>query len=224
MPPPRRAPGRLTRSDVPGREGSAADARQYVAFLRAINVGGHTVRMERLRAVFESLGLGQVETFLASGNIIFSTGEREIRTLERRIEAALEHTLGYAVATFLRSMDDVHAVARHQPFPRASSAADGHRVYVLFLRQALSAAARPQVTALGTASDQFAVKGSEIYWLRHGNMAESTVLDAALGRLIAGPVTMRNRNTVVRLAARYPARRSRLEIRRPPSGPRHAAP
>ena len=41
---------------------------RYIAFLRAINVGGHTVKMDQLRALFEELGLSNVETFIASGN------------------------------------------------------------------------------------------------------------------------------------------------------------
>ncbi len=43
----------------------------YVAFLRAINVGGHNVKMEVLRALFEAQGYADVATFIASGNVIF---------------------------------------------------------------------------------------------------------------------------------------------------------
>ena len=43
----------------------------YVALLRGINVGGRNVKMDRLREIFESLGFSNVETFIASGNVIF---------------------------------------------------------------------------------------------------------------------------------------------------------
>ena len=46
---------------------------RYIAFLRALNVGGHTVKMDHLRSLFEALGFGGVESFIASGNIIFDT-------------------------------------------------------------------------------------------------------------------------------------------------------
>jgi len=46
---------------------------RYIAFLRAINVGGHTVKMEHLRGIFESMGFSNVETFIASGNVIFAS-------------------------------------------------------------------------------------------------------------------------------------------------------
>ena len=52
---------------------------RHIAFLRAINVGGHTVTMDRLRQLFTGLGLKDVETFIASGNVIFSSAARSIR-------------------------------------------------------------------------------------------------------------------------------------------------
>ncbi len=60
---------------------------RFVAFLRAINVGGNrVVKMDFLRQVFESLGFSRVETFIASGNVVFDTGARNPKMLERKIE------------------------------------------------------------------------------------------------------------------------------------------
>jgi len=75
---------------------------KYVAFLRAINVGGHTVKMDHLRGLFEALSFSNVETFIASGNVIFDTKSKDQQTLERKIEKHLRETLGYAVTTFDR--------------------------------------------------------------------------------------------------------------------------
>ena len=59
---------------------------RYVAFLRAINVGGRRVKMHHLRELFESLGFSNVETFIASGNVIFDSPAEDTRKLEQRIE------------------------------------------------------------------------------------------------------------------------------------------
>ena len=59
---------------------------RYAAFLRAINVGGHVVKMEVLRAAFEDLGFAGVETFIASGNVIFETRAKDLVAVERKIE------------------------------------------------------------------------------------------------------------------------------------------
>jgi uncharacterized protein (DUF1697 family) len=73
----------------------ASKAQRYVAFLRAINVGGHIVKMDQLRKLFEGLRLANVETFIASGNVIFDCGAEDAQKLERRIEAHLQKSLGY---------------------------------------------------------------------------------------------------------------------------------
>src|SRR5438045_4946943 len=102
---------------------------RYIAFLRAINVGGHTVKMDSLRKLFEELEFANVETFIASGNVIFEAAAENAQALERQIEGHLKQSLGYNVATFIRSASELAAVAQYQPFPDA----DGGTVYVAFL-------------------------------------------------------------------------------------------
>ena len=92
---------------------------RYVAFLRAINVGGHVVKMNVLREQFEALGFADVETFIASGNVLFSSRAKTVAALERKIEGRLKAALGYEVATFVRTCDEVSAMAAYAPFPPA---------------------------------------------------------------------------------------------------------
>jgi len=76
----------------------------YFAFLRAINAGpGRVVRMNVLRQAFESLGFLRVATFLGSGNVVFETRAKGVRTLERKIERRLQQALGYDVPVFIRT-------------------------------------------------------------------------------------------------------------------------
>ena len=97
-----------------------------IAFLRAINVGGHTVKMDDLRTLFATLDFSNVETFIASGNVIFETPKENAATLERRIEQHLQQALGYHVATFIRSASEVAATAHYQPFPPAELDGEGN--------------------------------------------------------------------------------------------------
>ena len=106
---------------------------RYVAFLGAINVGGRTVKMDRLRAIFEEMGFVDVATFIASGNVIFDSSEQDARTLEDQIEQHLQATLGYAVDTFLRSTSELAAIAAYEPFPKAKPDAAGTTLYISFL-------------------------------------------------------------------------------------------
>ena len=90
---------------------------RYVAFLRAINVGGHVVKMDHLRTLFEEIGLTEVETFIASGNVLFNSPSKSGPALERKIEKQLRTALGYEVATFVRTHAEVQQVAAYEPFP-----------------------------------------------------------------------------------------------------------
>src|SRR5262245_2821414 len=105
---------------------------QYVAFLRAINVGGHTVRMDALRRHFETWGGRNVETFIASGNVIFHTARRDQKAAERAIEAHIQKALGYPVLIYLRSIPEIAAVAAHAPFAQDEYERGG-RLFVGFM-------------------------------------------------------------------------------------------
>ena len=74
---------------------------KFIAFLRAINVGNHTVTMDQLRRLFEELGFTNVETFIASGNVIFDAKAKTVSSLEAKIEKHLEKVLGYEVSTMV---------------------------------------------------------------------------------------------------------------------------
>lgn len=90
---------------------------RYIALLRAINVGGHNaVKMDFLRRLFESLGFSNVETFIASGNVVFETASKNAQALERAIEERLREALGHTVATFIRTDAELAAVASYKPF------------------------------------------------------------------------------------------------------------
>ncbi len=180
---------------------------RYIALLRAINVGGHTVTMDRLRTLFEELGCSRVETFIASGNVIFESSARSARALETKIARHLEQSLGYEVGTFIRSCAELAEVARHPAFPAAELEAEGVSLYVAFLPSPPTPAAARKLMAFRTPGDDFHVHGHEVYWLRRGKMSESPFSGALLEKTIGLPATLRNVTTVRRLAAKYPGPR-----------------
>ncbi len=173
------------------------------AFLRAINVGGHTVRMDRLRALFESLGLNGVSTFIASGNVIFESPAGEPAALEARIERHLSLELGWDVATFLRSAKELEAIVRPDAFPGADAAAAGASRFVVFLRGPPGAKARRRILELRSDTDDLHVAGREIHWLRRGSFRESRLSGPLLEQRVGSAVTVRNLNTVTRVFAKF---------------------
>ena len=176
---------------------SAAPTRRYVALLRAINVGGHVVRMERLRAVFEALRFGRVETFIASGNVLFDSAEPDTAALERRIEVRLEKELGYEVTTFLRTPGELSTIVSSLPFADAA----GCRLSVAFLKETPAVESANRVHLLRTDSDELLVRERELYWLCRGRTMDSKVWRTPLEKVIGMPATFRNITTVRKLAA-----------------------
>lgn len=175
---------------------------KYVAFLRAINVGGHTVKMDQLRSAFKDLGFTNVETFIASGNVIFDSKSKNAQVLEEKIEKHLKNVFGYEVATFIRSTEEVATIAAASPFT-GKALNPQSTLYIGFLAKQPGAKEIKQLLTLRSATDDFHVRERELYWLMHGKFRESGVTGALLEKTLGTAATLRNVNTVKKIAAKY---------------------
>jgi uncharacterized protein (DUF1697 family) len=176
---------------------------RYIAFLRAINVGGHTVKMDVLRGIFESLGFSSIETFIASGNVIFESRLREDRTLEEKIEKKLKEALGYEVATFVRTDAEVAAISEYKPFKKSQLDVAG-ALNVAFLSEPLDAPGKKKLATLKTDIDDFHAHDREVYWLCLKKQSESTFSNVLFEKTIGRKTTFRGINTVRKMAEKYP--------------------
>ncbi|HEU5219742.1 MAG TPA: DUF1697 domain-containing protein [Gemmatimonadales bacterium] len=172
---------------------------RYVAFLRALNVGGHVVKMDRLKKLFEALGLANVRTFIASGNVLFDSAAKDPGALEKKISRHLEKELGYEVATFIRSAAELQRIAACAPFPD-TAITPGARVYVGFFADEFGPAARKTALAFGTDDDDFHADQRELFWLCRIALLDSAVSSNKLEKTL-GRATFRNVNTIRRIAA-----------------------
>jgi uncharacterized protein (DUF1697 family) len=174
---------------------------KYVAFLKAINVGGHVVKMDTLRELFSSLKFSNVETFIASGNVIFDTKATPDEKLEQKIEQHLKKALGYEVATFVRSIEEIQAISIYQPFS-GELLKTAHAVHVGLMRSGLTAGTLEKAKGCASKDDDFHVSGRDVYWLCRISTADSKF--PKLFEKIAGQTaTYRNVNTMARLAKKY---------------------
>jgi uncharacterized protein (DUF1697 family) len=175
---------------------------RFVALLRAINVGGHVVKMETLRKHFTRLRFANVETFIASGNVLFDAPGAEPRELEEQIAMELERLLGYPVATFVRSPAEIASVVTHEPFATGAFDFTKHALYIGFLAGRPNAETVRKVVGLNTPVNEFHIHGRELYWGCRTRFSESAVSGAVLERTVGLPMTMRNVTTVRKLAAK----------------------
>ena len=175
---------------------------RYVAFLRAINVGGRTLRMETLRELFSELGFANVETFIASGNVIFEARSTFVASIEKKIEDRLARAFGYPIATFVRTPTELAVISACQPF--AADRMQSARAFNIgFYKQPLSPAATAAVMALTTPLDEFHIDGRELYWLCRERQSDSSFSNNRFERAINGVSTLRGASTVAKLAAKY---------------------
>lgn len=175
---------------------------KYVALLRAINVGGHTVKMDYLRSLFEAMGFARVETFIASGNVIFDS-KSSPKALEQRIEKHLQETLGYEVKTFVRAISELASVAAYKPFPEYALNQEGSVLYIGFVAESPGDQAKQKLLSCCSEIDDLHVQGREIYWLCRKKMSDSMFSGALLEKTLGMRATLRNSTTVRKIAAKY---------------------
>ncbi|GMQ85402.1 MAG: DUF1697 domain-containing protein [Acidimicrobiia bacterium] len=168
---------------------------RHVAFLRAINTPGRNVKMDRLQSAFVALGMDNVETFIASGNVIFDSDGAD---LTGRIEAALKAEVGFSIPVYLRTADEVIAAADSHPFGDT----DGE-VEISFLPTEPDPEDVVDLVGTATGSDRLAVVGRELYWLHSGPRSESDHREATVVKILGMPTTQRSARTVQRIADKY---------------------
>ncbi len=169
----------------------------YIAFLRGINVGGHhKITMLDLKKMFEKMSMSDVQTVLASGNVLFKSKETEPKMVQRKVEETLKSSLGYHVTVIIRTQEQIHDLVRSAPFSGIKTDANT-RLYVSFL-------STPPTTSVRINSGYFDIISSsdtEVYSVlqlnpKVGSTDGMNILEKHFGK----EITTRNWNTVVKIA------------------------
>lgn len=109
---------------------------KYIALLRGINIGGHRIKMERLRELFAELDVANVRSFIQTGNVFFESFESDRNALTARIERHLFENLAYEVPTFLRTIEEMESTIESEPFKNIELTADT-RFLITFISKPL---------------------------------------------------------------------------------------
>lgn len=175
---------------------------QYVAFLRGMNLGKRRLKMDQLRELFIKLGYEKVETFIASGNVIFWVPKTSDAKLAVSISEHLEDSLGYPVDTFVRTAKEVQDIANTEVFAQQNE--PDWNIHVSFFSKKLTPRIAGDLEAIRTEEDAFRVLDRELYWLRKGRMSDSQVWDLPAMKAIKLPAhSMRNMNTIRKLTTKH---------------------
>ncbi|HRH93475.1 MAG TPA: DUF1697 domain-containing protein [Candidatus Peribacteria bacterium] len=181
---------------------SAADG-VYIAWLRAINVGGNRmVKMDDLKKIFAKLGCLDVRTLINSGNVVFRHAPKSEAALRTLIETTLEKALGFDVTTVLRTKAELEALVKLDPFKDVTMDADT-RIYVTFLADEPSAAAWKDLMELAVdGAQEFTKKGRELFTVYRVKIeAKQPFSNTQVEKVLGTRATTRGWPTVLKVLA-----------------------
>lgn len=172
---------------------------KYVAFLRAINVGGNAIiKMADLKQMFESARLENVQTYIQSGNVIFESEAKDLDAAHKRIESQLEGAAGYKIHFFVRTLQELQSIVNKSPF----TAKANETAYVAFLEKKPDRKSQQALLALKNEADDFAIQGREVYHLRR-DRERSVLAKTSIEKVLKLPTTTRNMTTLKKIVEKY---------------------
>ncbi|WP_438444882.1 DUF1697 domain-containing protein [Gorillibacterium sp. sgz5001074] len=177
----------------------------YIALLRGINVGGkNKIPMAELKSRLEGMGLERVQTYIASGNVLFETGETEELELRRRLEAEILAGFGISLTVVLRTSEEWERIVRTCPY-REEDLPEGGSIQLSLMIEPPTDKQIERLLEGKSELDQLHVQGREIYFRLGQSMLDSKLMDN-LAKL-KDVVTTRNWNTIKKLAGLAVARK-----------------
>jgi uncharacterized protein (DUF1697 family) len=172
-----------------------------ISMLRGVNLARHhRIRMDALRALYESLGFDGVQTYIQSGNVIFRTGTRDLTRLARRIETAFEQAFGFHSDVILRTTAEMREVIAGNPFA-SQPGLEPAKLVVTFLATEPPDGAQQKIEAIPTSPEELRLRGRELYIYFPNGMGRSKLPLTQIGKALGSPGTARNWNTVLKLLA-----------------------
>lgn len=170
----------------------------FVALLRGVNVGGrHKVPMAKLRVACAGIGCDDVQTYIQSGNVVF-TANAPADLLEKRMEEAIEQTFRFAVPVLVRSASSWRRCIKGNPFSDEAQQ-EGNWVLLAVSKLPPKSRAAAELQRHATRGERVAKSGNAI-WIHYASgIARSKLTPAILDRCVGSPVTARNWRTVLKL-------------------------
>jgi uncharacterized protein (DUF1697 family) len=171
----------------------------YIALLRGINVGGNNmIKMSELKLMFEKMGFGMVQTYINSGNVLF-TSEKGAEQVRQQVELEVNKVFGISVTIVLRTAAELEQIIEDCPY-KTDSLLKGESVQVTLLTEAVSQEKIAYLSVGKGDIDEFQSNGNglEIYFLFRQSMLDSKL--AKNMTKLGTTATSRNLNTMNKLA------------------------
>ncbi len=174
---------------------------KYLALLRGINVGGNNIiKMVELKTAFEAIGLKNVTTFIQSGNVLFTSSEKNIGKLEAKVEKALSKGFKYKSKVVIVSYDTLKTAVKKAPKGFGADPTK-FRYDVIFLKPPLTAKAAIKDIPFKVGVDEKYAGKNVLYFSRLTKKASQSKISKIIQLPIYKEMTIRNWNTTTKLLA-----------------------
>jgi uncharacterized protein (DUF1697 family) len=169
----------------------------YISMLRGINVSGQKmIKMAELKALYESMRLKNVATYIQSGNVIFQSKDNDPVSIGTSIEKAIEKSFGFPVTVVLRRPADFRKVIGKCPF-LGTAKIDENRLYVTFFKsRPVPSLVRALPLVAAKSTDTYEIAGSEIYLHCPNGYGKTVFSNGFFEKHLKVAATTRNWNTV----------------------------
>ncbi len=173
---------------------------KYISMLRGINVSGQKkIKMDALRTLYAALHFKNVKSYIQSGNVIFESDELDTSRLAKQIGAQIEQTFGFLVPIMIRTPEQFQNLLENNPF-LGEKTEDIRQLYVTFLDEASPIGALDALVKFATKSEEFHLRGKEIYLFYPNGAGRSKLSNNLIERKLGVTATTRNWRTVSKLA------------------------
>ena len=170
-----------------------------VSLLRGVNVGGHNkIKMDALRALYESLGLRGAQTYIQSGNVVFRAEQQSPARLQVRLQDAIEGKFGFRPGVVLRTAPEWRQIIAANPFARRAGI-NPAKLLVLFLADHPAREARKNLREFSAVPEELKLVGSELYIYCPNGSGQAKFPWNSVDKILGTPGTGRNWNTVIKL-------------------------
>jgi uncharacterized protein (DUF1697 family) len=170
-----------------------------ISMLRGVNVGGHNkIKMDALRALYDSLQLNSPLTYVQSGNVIFLSNEKNLPGLAQRIQGGIQRKFGFQPDVVLRTASELRHIIARNPFASRHGIVPG-RLLVLFLANDPGQPARDNLLKIDTRGEELHIHGSELYIYFSKGVGSTKLSWPLIEKTLKTPFTGRNWNSVTKM-------------------------
>lgn len=176
---------------------------KYVSLLRGINVSGQKkITMAALCDVYRQIDLGQVQSYIQSGNVLFTSGISDVENLRRRIESAIKDRFGFTVDVLLRTSDDIRALSLENPF-LVQDGIDLKKLHVTFFKQRVRKDVSALLDAQNFAPDEFSITSTHAFVSCPDGYGRTKINNHYFEKYLKVKCTTRNWNTITKLVSLF---------------------